>query len=100
MFFRLQLRNGAELRPFWRLFCFATNGRKTVVTPAARCSILNTTKLSPVFRYLPSHCTDVLISVNPKAGSGARLSMIVLHDDAQREYALPINAGASGFDRR
>ena len=61
-----------------------------MVTPAARCSILSTPNLSPVFRYLPSQCTDVVISVNPKAGSGANGGMVDALAEALRESWLNV----------
>jgi diacylglycerol kinase (ATP) len=61
-----------------------------VVTPAARCSILDSPVLTPVFRYLPSQCTDVLISVNPSAGSGARGGMVDALAESLRESWLNV----------
>ncbi len=46
--------------------------------------------LNPVFRYLPSHCTDVLISVNPKAGSGAKGGLVDGLVEALRENWLNV----------
>jgi diacylglycerol kinase (ATP) len=46
--------------------------------------------LSPFFRYLPSHCTDVLISVNPSAGSGSRGGMVDALAESLRENWLNV----------
>lgn len=46
--------------------------------------------MTPVFRYLPSQCTDVLISVNPKAGSGARGGMVDALVESLRESWLNV----------
>ena len=61
-----------------------------MVTPAAHCSILDSPILSPVFRYLPSQCTDVLISVNPSAGSGANAGLVDSLAEALRESWLNV----------
>ncbi|MCE9529145.1 MAG: hypothetical protein K8R36_24120 [Planctomycetales bacterium] len=46
--------------------------------------------MSPIFRYLPSHCTDVVISVNPKAGSGANGGMVDALAEALRTNWLNV----------
>ena len=61
-----------------------------MVTLAARCSILSRPVLSPFFRYLPSHCTDVLISVNPSAGSGSRGGMVDALAESLRDNWLNV----------
>jgi diacylglycerol kinase (ATP) len=61
-----------------------------VVTLAARCSILDSPILSPVFRQLSSHCTDVIISVNPSAGSGTKGGMVDALAEALRENWLNV----------
>lgn len=61
-----------------------------MVTPAARCSILSKSVLSPFFRHLPSQCTDVLISVNPSAGRGLRGGLVDALAEALRDNWLNV----------
>lgn len=61
-----------------------------MVTLAARCSILDSPILSPVFRHLSSHCTDVIISVNPSAGSGTKGGMVDALAESLRESWLNV----------
>lgn len=51
--------------------------------------------MSPFFRYLPSQCTDVLISVNPSAGSGSLGGMVDALAEALRGNWLNVEVLSS-----